>query len=287
MLIHKVQKKDKFLDISDYGRPVANYLTKILIPTKISSVSITLFYTICGFTAAILYSSGKTLNFLVAAILLQVKNILDAVDGSLARSRNKPTKTGRYLDSICDFIVNFFVYWGIFFYVYKQPVLSLIPSLFCLLFAHLQCSYYNYAYLLYRDLTKGDTTSCINEEKFFCYDYENKKIVFVLQKLYLLIYGWQDKLMIWIDNFTINNKLKKLPLEKQTKILFKLNTNKNFLTLVSALALGTQLLIITFFSFLSFPHYALWFFASFANLFWILILIKKIVNLKYLGNHLS
>lgn len=278
MLTHKVKSSYLFLDLSDYARPLADHLTKILIPSEISSFSITLFFAVFGLCSAAFYATGDLVNIYLAAIFLQIKNILDAVDGALARSRNQPTKTGRFLDSILDFGVNFFVYWGIFFAYYGKAFTSLWISLICLLFAHLQCSYYNYAYLIYRSLTKGNTTSTLKEENFFCYPYENKKIALFLQKIYLIIYGWQDKIMIYLENFLLNKKFQNHP--QKENILFKLNTDKKLLTQISFLGLGTQILIIDFFSLAGIPHYALIFFATFGNIYFILIFLLKRINLK-------
>ena len=48
-----------------------------------------------------------------AGFFLILKSILDAADGQLARVKNQPSFTGRYLDSIFDSILNLalLVHW--------------------------------------------------------------------------------------------------------------------------------------------------------------------------------
>ena len=43
---------------------------------------------------------------MLAGIGLIVKSFLDALEGSLARARNRPSRVGRFVDSVCDYIVN-------------------------------------------------------------------------------------------------------------------------------------------------------------------------------------
>ncbi|MGZ4672163.1 MAG: CDP-alcohol phosphatidyltransferase family protein, partial [Ilumatobacteraceae bacterium] len=87
MSVDKVNAADKFLDLSDYGRPVARRLVRALVDTPITPVQITLSYTVVGFVAAVLFAVGGYANGVVAGILLLVKSTLDAADGSLARAR--------------------------------------------------------------------------------------------------------------------------------------------------------------------------------------------------------
>lgn len=50
---------------------------------------------------------------LFAALLLQLKTLLDNVDGGLARSTNRVTLMGRYLDTIMDLVVNAALFWAL------------------------------------------------------------------------------------------------------------------------------------------------------------------------------
>ena len=45
-------------------------------------------------------------HYYLAGFFLILKSILDAADGELARVKNTPSYTGRYLDSVADIILN-------------------------------------------------------------------------------------------------------------------------------------------------------------------------------------
>ena len=55
------------------------------------------------------------------AFFLIFKSILDAADGELARVKQKPSNTGRYLDSVADIILNALFFISIWFLVAALP----------------------------------------------------------------------------------------------------------------------------------------------------------------------
>ena len=63
-----------------------------------------------GLVAAYLIGSGA---FLAAALLLQLKTVLDNADGQLARATGRVTAFGRYLDSESDLFVDAALFAGI------------------------------------------------------------------------------------------------------------------------------------------------------------------------------
>lgn len=102
-------------------KSIANYLDRI----GIKANTITLIGLAGNITAAFFVGRGQ---FLVGAIILIFISPLDAVDGALSRVRNKETKFGAFLDSICDryseiaiifailiFFLNRNDFWGVFF----------------------------------------------------------------------------------------------------------------------------------------------------------------------------
>src|SRR5262245_55657453 len=104
--IHKLPESARFVDLSDYARPLAGWLVAVLLPTRVLPIHITLVFTVVGLLAAVLFASGGYGRGVVAGALLLLKSALDAADGSLARARGRPSRAGRYLDSVCDFLVN-------------------------------------------------------------------------------------------------------------------------------------------------------------------------------------
>ncbi|WDA59758.1 CDP-alcohol phosphatidyltransferase family protein [Deinococcus aquaticus] len=64
---------------------------------------VVLLHTAMGLYAALLISRGERLR---PALLLQVKTVLDGLDGQLARATGRTTETGRYLDTEMDLVVD-------------------------------------------------------------------------------------------------------------------------------------------------------------------------------------
>jgi phosphatidylglycerophosphate synthase len=84
-------------------RPVAQVVAVALAPLRVPPPAVVLAGAATGFTAA--WFLG-TRNFVVAALLLQLKTVLDNADGQLARLTGRITVLGRYLDSESDLIVD-------------------------------------------------------------------------------------------------------------------------------------------------------------------------------------
>jgi len=224
----KLPEDKKFLDLSDYARPFASILVKLLLPTGIGAYSLTFAFLFVGIFTSVLIYKNLWLDF--AALLLLIKSMLDAADGEMARQKNMPSLVGRYFDSISDFIVNLFLFLSLALF-FKTNILIAFLSLIAF---QLQGSIYNYYYLIKRYQCDGDKTSRIFErEKPKPFPRDNPKLLKILHKAYLLIYGWQDSLIHKLDGKAIDTK--ELP--------------NWFLTLVSIFGLGFQLLLIAAFIF--------------------------------------
>jgi archaetidylinositol phosphate synthase len=83
--------------------PLANALVRILASTRLSPPAVVLAHGLVGLLAAALLGVEA---LVAAAVLLQVRTLLDNVDGRLARVTGRVTLTGRYLDTVVDFAVN-------------------------------------------------------------------------------------------------------------------------------------------------------------------------------------
>ena len=100
----KLSVENKFIDVSDYGRPIARIWANLLSDTNVTPVQVTLVFGLCGMAAIYFILIGY---YWFAAFFLILKSIIDAVDGELARIKETPSYTGRYLDSIFDSLLNF------------------------------------------------------------------------------------------------------------------------------------------------------------------------------------
>jgi phosphatidylglycerophosphate synthase len=252
----KLPKNKSFIDVSDYARPFALALVKLLMPTKIGAYTITVSFLIVGVLASYLIYTDQ--NLILASCLILLKSMLDAADGEIARRRNEPSMVGRYLDSVFDFIINALLLYSIS-HVFE---LNIWLMLLALLLFQLQGSIFNYYYLIKRHQVNGDLTSRIFEmEEPKPYARDNVLLMKVLHKMYLLIYGWQDYLIYLLDKNAINTK--ELP--------------SWYLTLVSFFGLGFQLLIIAIFVAFDIHNYTFYFFIyPYTFLALLVIFIRKI-----------
>ncbi len=87
-------------------RPPALALVRTLARAGVRPEAVVLSHCLIGLAAAVLVATTSSQAWLVAAVLLQAKTVLDNADGALARSTGTVTELGRYLDTVLDFVVN-------------------------------------------------------------------------------------------------------------------------------------------------------------------------------------
>ncbi len=254
----KVPARYAFVDVSDYARPAARWLVERL-PAFVTPIHLTLAFTLAGAGAAWLFALDRYLP--LAGVLLLLKSLLDAADGSLARLRQRPSRVGRFLDSVCDFLVTIMVFGGIAFDEWH-----IVPSDWSIwvlaggaaLSATLQCSVYSYYYVRYRAQTGGDQTSKVAETGEGYAD-DNPLLLTILYQLYRLIYSWQDALMGVLDGWVAGDA----------------PVTPHFLTATSLLGLGTQLLVLAVCAIIGQPILALLLFVLPFNLYWLGLLFLR------------
>ncbi len=257
----KLPPSEKFFDFSDYSRPFSRLLVKAVIHSKLTPIFFTTISLLCGITSAILIYLNKL--SLLTVILILLKSFFDAVDGELARSRNRPSYVGRFYDSVSDFFVNVLIFLSLFLRFEISPVKFVVA----VILFHLQGSVYNYYYVLKRHKAGGDKTSKIDERKIEnIYPYDNPFWFRIFHTLYIWIYSWQDWIIHKIDSDA--ERLSNIP--------------NSFMTIVSLLGLGTQLLLIAFFVLLGYEKLLIDFFIyvySFVTI--LVILVRKIFYTEY------
>jgi CDP-alcohol phosphatidyltransferase len=251
----KLAAQDKFIDLSDYGRPFGKLLANALKNTCFTPIHVTLLFGIAGLIAV---NCILNENYLWAGFFIVLKSGIDAADGELARLKNTPSYTGRYLDSIFDIILNFLFLMTIC-YVSKTSFWLILIAFFCI---QLQGTLYNYYYVILRNKSVGgDTTSKVFEYKSpRALPGESQKSVDILFRIYTIVYGGFDKIIHALDNDA-----------------YKVKTFPNwFMTLVSLYGLGFQLLIIAVLLPLGQIEWIIPFFIAYSVLIFILIGIRKI-----------
>jgi len=251
----KLAAQDKFLDLSDYGRPFGKFLANQLKNTRFTPIHVTLLFGISGLIAIYCILNQ---HYFWAAFFIVLKSGIDAADGELARLKNTPSYVGRYLDSVFDIILNFLFFMTIC-YVSKTTIWF---SLLAFIGIQLQGTLYNYYYVILRNKSVGgDSTSKVFEYKSpKALPGETQKAVNILFAIYTVVYGVFDKIIHALD-----------------KEAYKVKTFPNwFMTLLSLYGLGFQLLIIAIMLPLGWIEFIVPFFIAYTLLIFGLIGIRKI-----------
>jgi phosphatidylglycerophosphate synthase len=251
----KLPKEHRFIDLSDYGRPIARLIANSLKDTSYTPIDVTIWFIISGLIAIGCILFGY---YWAAAFFLIFKSILDAADGELARVKKTPSHTGRYLDSVSDIILNLLIFISLW-YATESNFVSCILAFLAI---QLQGTLYNYYYVILRNNVNGDTTSRIFE-----YDApvamkgEKQKNVNIIFGIYKALYGVFDKIIYALDANASNGK--RVP--------------KFLMTAVSTFGLGFQLLIISLMLVLGYKEYIISFFLWYSIMIAVFIGIRKLL----------
>lgn len=177
------------IDLSEWGRPIARVVARFLKQKPISVIMVTNFHLLLTLFCAWLIFEERTT---VACFLLIVKGVIDAVDGELARIRERPSHVGRYWDTIADTIGLIAVMWSFGVLFSWTPLLTFVLILATLF----QYSLFNHYSILMRALGSGDTTSRVDERvKPTAYSWEKQSNVNFFHSTYLLFFSWQDRII--------------------------------------------------------------------------------------------
>lgn len=251
----KLTAQDKFLDLSDYGRPFGKFLANQLKTTRFTPIHVTILFGISGLIAIYCILTN---HYLLAGFFIILKSCIDAADGELARLKNTPSYVGRYLDSVFDIILNFLFLMTIC-YVSKT---SIWITILAFIGIQLQGTLYNYYYVILRNKSVGgDATSKIFEYKSpKALPGETQKSVDILFAIYTIVYGIFDKIIHFLDQEA-----------------YKVKTFPNwFMTFVSMYGLGFQLLLIAIMLPMNWIEYIVPFFIVYTLFIFVLIGIRKI-----------
>jgi phosphatidylglycerophosphate synthase len=251
----KLAAQDKFIDLSDYGRPIGKIFANQLKDTRFTPIHVTLLFGISGLIGIYFILQNQ---YFLASFFIILKSIIDAADGELARIKNTPSYTGRYLDSVFDIILNFLLFMAI---CYASKT-TFGMTLLAFVGIQLQGTLYNYYYVILRNKSVGgDKTSQIFENKSpQALPGESQKWVDILFLIYTIVYGAFDKIIHTLD-----------------KDAYKVKTFPNwFMTLLSIYGLGFQLLIIAVMLPLHYIEFIVPFFIAYTSLIFVLIGIRKV-----------
>ncbi len=259
----KISSENDFLNLQQFLFITSKQLTKFFYYSKVTPHQVILLSMIFGVSASYLIIQPEKFYAFFGAILLFYKNVLDKVDGSLARAKGLDSRRGRFYDSISDFIVTFTSFTAISVHLYLswQSPLAFLIGYSAMICSMLQCSYFIYYQVSFIKSTGKNTVNRLietvtDEDKIM-----QDKWTTILQKIFMLIYGWQDKFFYSLDKylftkFTLrltrsvnrNPALSKIPRFPDFNCLAGAGQswyqNKSFLTIASSLSIGTHIFLI-------------------------------------------
>jgi len=226
-------------------RPIAAVIVWMLHPTRITPNQVTALAILAGLAAALFYTINTPVAVATAGLLVTVKDILDDADGQLARAKELYSRRGRFLDSIGDFVVDIAVFVAITYVLFQAvPIIStIILGVMSLFGITLRVSYhvfYQVSFLHLEDRYKlNRITEEITDE-----DRRGDPVALRLQKIFLVIYGWQDRLIYRIDQWCTGERFD----ERLAGLWY---SDRLGLRISGLLGFGTELAVLTICSFLN------------------------------------
>ena len=249
--MNKLPSEARFFDVNDIWYCMNRWVVRILYPTRVTPNQITFLSLVFGITSAWFYISGFSNALMWGGLFLYGKIFLDNVDGNLARVRNTASRFGRFLDSLADFLVTVLVYIAVSCYlvrtigVHEYWVLGFIALLSCFM----QSTFFVFYLVSYTSRVGSYEKNRVDEsitqedrEKV-----ENGQVELWdlrLQKLFLWVYGWQDRTIEKLD--AVCRSIARITKDEES--LRTWYVDKKFLSWVSPLCLCTNNMMLVFFS---------------------------------------
>lgn len=232
----KHRPSEEFLSAAIY-RPLAHRLVLALYRTPADPLHLLALHTVLGFLSAWLMVRGQDL---LAAILLQVKSVLDNADGQLARVKGLESELGRYLDTDSDFLVNL----ALFYALYLRTGEGALAALAFVVLTLVQSWDFNLEHLYRR--ARGEAFRSQARDK-------NGFLVKLLRLDYAVIFGLQDKLVRGLEGFLFRVQTASVSPEKRARLAHEWWNLFSTASLVN-LGLTTQLFFLGLFLVLHQPR---------------------------------
>jgi len=197
-------------------RPLAQLVVRMLLPLGVSPPAVVLAATATGLAAAGELWHGDLIG---AAILLQLKTVLDNADGQLARASGRVSVLGRYLDSESDLLINTALFAALA-HVTGRPVLAGVSFVVLTLVLGID---FNLERLYRRE--NGESPEARPAAS---------GLAGVLARIYDVVYGPQDRLVEWF----VEMRLRRL---RATPAARRVYHDRATLQIVVNFGLSTQL----------------------------------------------
>lgn len=215
-------------------RPLAHLVVIALLPLRVPPVVVLLAGTATGLAAA--FAIGGA-HLVLAAVLLQVKTVLDNADGQLARASGRVSVLGRYLDSESDLLVNAALFAGLG-YLTGHYVLAAVAFVVLTLVLSVD---FNLSILYRRQ--HGEEIDPMPPATGFAA---------LLERIYRVVYAPHDRLIEGL----VERRLERLDADVATRAVYH---DRATLSILANLGLSTQLALLGVCLVLGAPTAYLWF----------------------------
>jgi phosphatidylglycerophosphate synthase len=104
-----------------YRYPIARWIVRALMSTPVTPNQITLVQPLFAALAGYLVTFDDPRHLVAAALVFEVRSILDCADGALARAKKLVSPAGHAIDAMADWLGVVFLYIGIFWHFRLHP----------------------------------------------------------------------------------------------------------------------------------------------------------------------
>jgi phosphatidylglycerophosphate synthase len=275
----KLRPVEEFININFY-RPLAFLVLLMFLKLKINTKPeiIAVFHTFLIILASFLILfENNFINFAVF-FLINLKIVLDNLDGQYSRIKKMESELGRYLDTIMDFFGNFTLFLSIGI-KYNNLIFAILAFF---LFTVILSYDFNLEYL-YRNIRNEQFRPNIKDNPNFMLNF--------LKGMYDFFLNPQDKFIRYIENkafqfffslikkYKLKSYINDLELENKLKEIF---WHKNYLHITANMGLSTQLFILSLMILFNLEFY-FFYFIFFEFLFLILVFLIRILIIFFYG----
>jgi len=267
----------EYLDVNYLWVPGLGRVVALLCRTPVRPEAIVALSLVAGLASARLFLEPGYAGLVLGTVFIQLKNYLDTVDGHLARAKGIDSSAGRFLDTLSDFVVYLALFSALGVRLARSDGWRMLALAYgAMACAFIQCSYYNFYLVAYLRLV-GRTRSRNDERVSGEGEAGEGDLVRFLRRVYLLLYGWQDRMIGWIDRKGRLAIGRGCGDERGASSGDAGNwyTDKRILAANSPLCFGTQLLFLSIFSLAGRPSLFLYFLLVPANLYLLFLIWLK------------
>ena len=161
----KTKADDTFLNLQSFLYITSKQITKFLYNTPVTPHEVIFVSMLFGLAASYLIIQPNIVLVVCGAVLLFYKNVLDKVDGSLARAKGMDSRRGRFYDSLSDFIVTLALFSAISYNLFLkyQNSFVFITGFAAMICSMLQCSFFVYYQVSFIRATGKETVNRLVE----------------------------------------------------------------------------------------------------------------------------